>query len=68
MFLLECAYFLQQLDKGDNSSKPYLRLLTPVLKLFTAKEAMNVISEGLEAFGGVGYMENSRIPVLLRDA
>ena len=42
--------------------------MTPVLKLFTAKEAVALISEGLEAFGGVGYMENSRLPVLLRDA
>lgn len=45
-----------------------LRLFTPVLKLFTAKEAVAVCSEGLETFGGVGYMENSRIPVILRDA
>jgi len=49
-------------------SKKNLRLITPVLKLFTAKEAVRVVSEGLESFGGVGYMENSRIPQLLRDA
>lgn len=42
--------------------------MTPVLKLFTAKEAVALISEGVESFGGVGYMENSRIPVILRDA
>ena len=68
LFLLETSYFLQLLDKGDNSSKASLRLLTPVLKLFTAKDAMSVVSEGLESFGGLGYMENSRMPVLLRDA
>jgi len=38
------------------------------LKLFTAKEAVALISEGIEAFGGLGYMENTRIPVILRDA
>jgi alkylation response protein AidB-like acyl-CoA dehydrogenase len=32
------------------------------MKLFTAKEAVAVVSEGLECFGGMGYMENSRIP------
>jgi len=32
------------------------------LKLFTAKEAISVASEGVESFGGLGYMENSRIP------
>ena len=42
--------------------------MTPVLKLFTAKEAVALISEGIESFGGLGYMENSRIPVILRDA
>lgn len=42
--------------------------MTSVLKLFTAKECVGLVSEGLESFGGVGYMENSRIPVILRDA
>ena len=41
--------------------------MTSVLKLFTAKEAMVILSEGVESFGGVGYMENSKIPYLLRD-
>ena len=41
--------------------------MTSVLKLFTAKEAMSVLSEGVESFGGIGYMENSKIPCLLRD-
>ncbi len=42
--------------------------MTPVLKLFTAKECVAVVSEGIESFGGLGYMENSRIPVILRDS
>ena len=68
LFLLESAYLLQMQDKGDFSQKQALRLITPVLKLFTAKEAVAVVSEGIESFGGVGYMENSRMPVILRDA
>jgi len=36
-------------------------------KLFTAKNAIEIGSEGMECFGGVGYMENSGIPVILRD-
>lgn len=36
-----------------------LRLLTPILKLFTAKECVQVVSEGLECFGAMGYMEDS---------
>ena len=45
-----------------------LRLLTPVLKLFTAKECLAVISEGIECFGAMGYMEDSQIPKIYRDA
>jgi hypothetical protein len=45
-----------------------LRLLTPVTKLWTAKKALSLTSESLEAFGGVGYIEDSGLPVLLRDA
>jgi alkylation response protein AidB-like acyl-CoA dehydrogenase len=45
-----------------------LRLLTPVMKLTTAKQAVMVASEVLEAFGGAGYVEDTGLPVLLRDA
>ena len=43
------------------------RLMTPIMKLFTAKEAVAFVSEGLECFGGLGYMENSGIPTIYRD-
>jgi|CXWL01.1.fsa_nt_gi putative acyl-CoA dehydrogenase len=45
-----------------------LRLLTPVAKLFTARQAVAGMSETLEAFGGAGYVEDSGLPRLLRDA
>ena len=45
-----------------------LRLLTPVMKLMTAKQAVVVASETLEAFGGAGYVEDTGLPVLLRDS
>jgi hypothetical protein len=45
-----------------------LRLLTPCAKMFTAKEAVAVVSEGLEVFGGQGYMEDTGLPGMLRDA
>ena len=45
-----------------------LRLLTPVVKLFTGKQAVAVASEALEAFGGAGYVEDTGLPRLLRDA
>ncbi|HEU4565147.1 MAG TPA: acyl-CoA dehydrogenase family protein [Gemmatimonadaceae bacterium] len=45
-----------------------LRLLTPVAKLYTGKQAVAVASEALEAFGGAGYIEDTGLPRLLRDA
>ena len=45
-----------------------LRLLTPIMKLTTAKQAVAVASEVLECFGGAGYIEDTGLPVLLRDS
>lgn len=45
-----------------------LRLLTPVMKLTTAKQAVSVASEVLESFGGAGYVEDTGLPMLLRDS
>ncbi|MBK8902195.1 MAG: acyl-CoA dehydrogenase family protein [Anaerolineaceae bacterium] len=45
-----------------------LRLLTSLAKLTTAKQAVVVASEVLEAFGGAGYVEDTGLPVLLRDS
>lgn len=45
-----------------------LRVLTPVAKLTTARQAAAVASEAIEAFGGAGYVEDTGLPVLLRDA
>ena len=45
-----------------------LRVLTPVMKLTTGKQAVAVASEVLESFGGAGYVEDTGLPVLLRDS
>jgi len=45
-----------------------LRLFMPVAKFYTAKASVATISEGLECFGGQGYIEDTGIPGLLRDA
>ncbi|HEY0179544.1 MAG TPA: acyl-CoA dehydrogenase family protein, partial [Dokdonella sp.] len=37
-------------------------------KLWTGKLAVRIASETCEAFGGAGYVENTGIPLLLRDA
>jgi hypothetical protein len=45
-----------------------LRLITPIMKLTTAKQAVAVTSEVLECFGGAGYVEDTGLPRILRDA
>ncbi|KAI6655826.1 hypothetical protein LOD99_1967 [Oopsacas minuta] len=55
-------------SRSSNNNIILLRILTPLLKMYTAKEAVHVISEGLECFGGQGYIEDTGLPRLLRDA
>ncbi|MFL5639556.1 MAG: acyl-CoA dehydrogenase family protein [Gemmatimonadaceae bacterium] len=54
--------------EATESESRLLRLLIPVAKLYTAKQAIAVASEALEAFGGAGYIEDTGLPRLLRDA
>lgn len=55
-------------SRGTAGKDQLLRLLLPLLKLYTGKQCIQVISEGLECFGGQGYMEDTGIPSILRDA
>ena len=52
----------------DESGRQLLRLLLPITKLVTGKQSVAVASEVLEAFGGAGYVEDTGLPVLLRDS
>src|SRR5262245_7477907 len=67
---LECARLLgrQEAGEADATEAASLRLLTPLAKLMTAKQAVAVASEALEGFGGAGYVEDTGLPVYLRDA
>jgi putative acyl-CoA dehydrogenase len=58
----------EECETATKSELQLLRLLTPVAKLYTAKQAIAVASEALEAFGGAGYIEDTGFPRLLRDA
>jgi acyl-CoA dehydrogenase len=64
------AELLGRVEAGRASTEQaaLLRLLTPVAKLTTGKQAVAVLSEVIEAFGGAGYVEDTGIPMLLRDA
>ncbi len=53
---------------ANEADRHLLRVLTPIAKLTTAKQAVAVASEALEACGGAGYVEDTGLPMLLRDA
>jgi len=57
-----------QAGQADEAQVNLLRLLTPLVKLWTGKLAVTIASETCECFGGAGYLEDSGIPQLLRDA
>ena len=55
-------------DALSDHGRALLRLLTPIAKLTTGKQVVSMMSEVVEAFGGAGYVEDTGIPALLRDA
>uniref|UniRef100_A0A0N5CDD4 Acyl-CoA dehydrogenase n=1 Tax=Strongyloides papillosus TaxID=174720 RepID=A0A0N5CDD4_STREA len=70
LFILEAGRLLGLQESGEATPTEILnlRLMTPILKLYTGKKAVPLISEGIECFGGQGYIENTGIPSILRDA
>jgi alkylation response protein AidB-like acyl-CoA dehydrogenase len=52
----------------DDDERQLLRLLLPITKLVTGKQVVAAVSEALESFGGAGYVEDTGLPVLLRDS
>lgn len=57
----------EECNTATENEKMLLRFLTPVAKLFTAKQSIKYASEHIEMFGGLGYLEDTGIPVMLRD-
>jgi acyl-CoA dehydrogenase len=57
-------------EAGDASAQQLvlLRILTPIAKLMTGKQSAALLSEVVESFGGAGYVEDTGVPALLRDA
>src|SRR5690606_25413716 len=53
---------------GDPEAETELRIVAPLAKLATARLAVAAASELLECFGGAGYIEDTGLPRLLRDA
>ncbi|MBD0338397.1 MAG: acyl-CoA dehydrogenase family protein [Thermoleophilia bacterium] len=52
----------------DEEDAPFRRLATAVAKYWTCKVAPGVVAEALECLGGNGYVEESVLPRLYREA
>ncbi|NXV25585.1 ACD11 dehydrogenase, partial [Rissa tridactyla] len=70
LLLMEIVRLLGLAETNMASEQDHLllRLLIPVAKLYTGKQASAVVVEAMESFGGQGYMEDTGLPVILRDA
>ncbi len=64
------AELLGRREAGEATDGEILlaRVMTPIAKLTTGKQAVAVASEALECFGGAGYVEDTGLPRLLADA
>src|SRR5207253_9558073 len=67
---MRMAQLLGRIETGEAGAgeAALFRLGIALAKLYTAKQAVAVVSEAIECFGGQGYMEDTGLPVLLRNA
>lgn len=58
---------LDKADKGEGQAAEVLRLLTPMVKKKAALTGVYLIRESMELMGGLGYIEDTVMPKLMRD-
>jgi acyl-CoA dehydrogenase len=70
LMTMRLAALMGRIECGAASDEERLlfRVGTSLAKLYTAKQAVACASETVEAFGGAGYMEDTGIARILRDA
>ena len=66
--VFQTARALENADRGDPRAKPLVRILTPLIKFRTCRDARKVTGDGMEVRGGCGYIEEWSDPRILRDA
>ncbi len=59
---------LKRADAGDAEGQKLLRILTPLIKFRTTRDARQVTADGMEVRGGCGYIEEWSDARVLRDA
>lgn len=58
---------LELSDAGNNREKQLLRLLNPMAKKWSAETGVFITRESMELMGGLGYIEETVMPKLMRD-
>lgn len=66
----ELIHLLGRAEHGeaDDDGRDLLRVMTALTKLTTGKQAVAVSTEAIECFGGAGYVEDTGLPVIVRDS
>jgi hypothetical protein len=54
-------------EDGSESEAHLLRLLTPMVKKWSAEKGVYLVRESMEMMGGMGYIEDTVMPKLMRD-
>ena len=65
---LHTARVFERADAGDDEAAAVLRILTPIIKARTTREARKVTADAMEVRGGVGYIEEYGDARMFRDA
>jgi len=67
---MRMAQLLGRIEAGtaEAAEVALFRVGIALAKLYTGKQAVRVASEAIECFGGQGYIEDTGLPRLLRDA
>jgi putative acyl-CoA dehydrogenase len=66
--MMRLAGAVDRAQRGDAQEQAFKRLATAVGKYWVTKRAPNVAAEALECLGGNGYVEESGMPRLYREA
>jgi acyl-CoA dehydrogenase len=61
---IEC---LDAADNGDETAAQLVRLLTPMVKKWSAEKSVYITRESMELMGGIGYIEDGVVPKIMRD-
>ncbi|MEM0998000.1 MAG: acyl-CoA dehydrogenase family protein [Bacteroidota bacterium] len=58
---------LDRAENGEDNEAQLLRLLTPMVKRESAERAVYLARESMELMGGMGYIEDTVLPKIMRD-